>query len=74
MDKILEVKTVITTLFILFVGWVFNKIYLLIGGKIKKIDSIEQLKKDFYDFKKDQREAHLEIKSKLEDIHNKIYK
>jgi len=83
MDKILEIKTVVTTLFISAVIWLFS----FTNRTLKKVDGIEELKrdvkdskKDFNEYKEQQKEVHAEIKevhneikNKLDDIHKKVY-
>lgn len=56
-------ETIGTILFTSFVLWFSNKVYNFFTGKIKEIDSIEDLKKEV-----------LEIKNKLDEIYNKMIK
>lgn len=74
MDKLMETKTVITAFFISIVGWLISKLYNFFDIKIKRIDSIEELKKDFDNFKVEQKEDILELKSKIDNIHDKLMK
>lgn len=74
MDKIFELGTIATSFVISFVGWVFLKAYSYFDVKIKRIDSIEELKKDFEDFKVEQREDIFELKKKIDKIYDKLIK
>ena len=74
MDKILEYKTIISAVIISFILWIFNKVYSFFDSKIKRIDSIEELKKDFENFKDEQRSDIMDLKTKIDKIHDKLIK
>ena len=58
----IETKTLVTALIISLFGWILSKLYSFFDIKIKRIDSIEQLKKDFELFKIEYIEDNKELK------------
>jgi hypothetical protein len=74
MKDLIEIKTLITALVISFFGWVLSKVYSFFDIKIKRIDSIEQLKKDFELFKIEYKEDNKELKEKIDTIFEKLIK
>ena len=74
MDKIIEFKTIVTAFIISFIGWLFSKFYSYFDVKIRRIDSIEELKKDFSLFKEEYKENHKEIKEDINKLFDKLLK
>ncbi len=70
----IETKTLVTALIISFFGWLLSKVYSFFDIKIKRIDSIEQLKKDFELFKQEYKEDNKELKEKIDTIFEKLIK
>ena len=74
MKELLDVKTFVTALLLSFFGWLLSKIYSFFDIKIKRIDSIEELKKEFENFKIEVKEDNKEIKEKIDTIFEKLIK
>jgi hypothetical protein len=74
MKELLDVKTFVTALLLSFFGWLLSKIYSFFDIKIKRIDSIEELKKEFENFKIEYKEDNKEIKEKIDTIFEKLIK
>jgi hypothetical protein len=74
LKDLIETKTLVTALIISFFGWLLSKIYSFFDIKIKRIDSIEQLKKDFELFKQEYKEDNKELKEKIDTIFEKLIK
>jgi hypothetical protein len=70
----IETKTLVTALIISLFGWILSKLYSFFDIKIKRIDSIEQLKKDFELFKIEYKEDNKELKEKIDTIFEKLIK
>jgi hypothetical protein len=70
----IETKTLVTALIISLFGWILSKLYSFFDIKIKRIDSIEQLKKDFDLFKQEYKEDNKELKEKIDTIFEKLIK
>ncbi len=73
-NNLLDFKTFITASVISFVAWLFAKFYSFFDSKIKRIDSIEELKKEFNSFKEEYKEDNDELKNKIEKIYEKLMK
>jgi hypothetical protein len=74
MKELLDVRTFVTALLLSFFGWLLSKIYSFFDIKIKRIDSIEELKKEFENFKIEVKEDNKEIKEKIDTIFEKLIK
>ena len=74
MKELLDVKTFVTALLLSFFGWLLSKIYSFFDIKMKRIDSIEELKKEFENFKIEYKEDNKEIKEKIDTIFEKLIK
>jgi hypothetical protein len=74
MKEVLDVRTFVTALLLSFFGWLLSKIYSFFDIKIKRIDSIEELKKEFENFKIEYKEDNKEIKEKIDTIFEKLIK
>jgi hypothetical protein len=72
--ELIELKTFVTALLLSFFGWFLSKVYSYFDVKIKRIDSIEELKKDFEVFKTEYKEDNKEIKEKIDTIFEKLMK
>lgn len=74
MDRFLELKTIISATFISLIAWVFTKTYAYFDVKIKRIDSVEELKKELKEFKEQYNKDNQEIKDKIDTIFNNLIK
>ena len=74
LKELIDIKTMITALILSFFGWVLTKLYAFFDLKIKRIDSIEELKKDFDNFKTEYKEDNKELKEKIDTIFEKLMK
>ncbi len=74
MKDLIEIKTLITALVISFFGWVLSKVYSFFDIKIKRIDYIEELKREFENFKQEVKEDNKEIKEKIDVLFEKLIK
>ena len=72
LKDLIDIKTMITALVLSFFGWFLTKIYSYFDIKIKRIDSIEELKKDFENFKLEYKEDNKELKEKIDTIFNRL--
>jgi hypothetical protein len=72
MERLIEIRTLISALLISFFGWLLGKVYAYFDIKLKRIDSIEELKKEVYDFKQEYKEDNKEIKGKIDMIFEKL--
>ena len=74
LKELIDIKTMVTALILSFFGWVLTKLYAFFDLKIKRIDSIEELKKDFENFKIEYKEDNKELKEKIDTIFEKLMK
>jgi hypothetical protein len=72
MKELIDFKTFITATLLSFFGWFLSKVYSYFDVKIKRIDSIEELKKDFDNFKTEYKEDNKELKDKIDTIFEKL--
>jgi F0F1-type ATP synthase membrane subunit b/b' len=74
MKELIDFKTFITATLISFFAWFLSKVYGYFDVKIKRIDSIEELKKEFENFKIEYKEDNKELKEKIDTIFDKLIK
>ena len=74
LKELIDIKTMVTALILSFFGWVLTKLYAFFDLKIKRIDSIEELKKDFENFKIEYKDDNKELKEKIDTIFEKLMK
>ena len=73
-EKLIDLKTFITAILLSFFGWFLSKVYAYFDIKIKRIDSIEELKKNFDNFKEEYKEDNKELKDKIDTIFKTLIK
>jgi F0F1-type ATP synthase membrane subunit b/b' len=73
-EKLIDLKTFITAILLSFFGWFLSKVYSYFDIKIKRIDSIEELKKNFDNFKEEYKEDNKELKDKIDTIFKTLIK
>lgn len=69
-----KVETVVIASVIGFIAWFFSKLYNFFAGKLKEIDSIEDLKNDLKNFKEYKESTLNRIETKIDQIYENTRK